>query len=168
MSWSKGIVLVLVLFTAACGFQPLHSPKGGEAAAPAARYAEIHIGNIPDQDGQYLRNQLIDRLYLQGRTQDARYTLRMSPLQKEIVNIGIRKDATSTRGRMEIRSTLSLIDNRTGQEVLKREMHSVGAYNQLDNQFATLVSRESLTENILKEMSNNILTHINLFLRQAP
>lgn len=165
MSWFKSLVFVLVLSLAACGFQPLHG-QGSEGTNPAARYAEIYIDNIPDKDGQYLRNQLIDRLYTQGRPQNARYTLKMSPLQKDIVDIGIRKDATSTRGRMEIKSTLQLIDNASGQVVLQRDMHSVGAYNQLDNQFATLISRENLTENILKEMSNNILTQINLFLRE--
>lgn len=165
MSWFKGfIAFTALILLGACGFQPIHA-QSAEGGALSARYADIYIDNIPDRDGQYLRNLLIDRLYLNSRPENSRYTLKIAPLQKEIVNIGIRKDATSTRGRMEITSVLQLISNETGKPVLERDLRSVGAYNQLDNQFATLISRENLVENILEEMSDNIVTDLNLFLK---
>lgn len=159
--------LIGLLLLGACGFQPVYGDRGLHTATTVA-HNRISIANIPDRDGQYLRNQLIDHLYQRGAPANALYTLKIAPLSKEITDIGIRKDASSTRGQMDIRTQLTLVDNATGAVVLKRQLHSVGGYNQLDNQFATLVSREALTENVLREISDNIVTELNLFFhRQA-
>jgi LPS-assembly lipoprotein len=158
------ISLVLCLGLSACGFLPMYGKKP-VTQTPTSK--TIKISNIPDRDGQYLRNALIDRLYSEGEPVDAAYLLKIEPLGKNITNIGIRKDATSTRGQMEISAKMSLVERTSGKTVLKRDLHSIGAYNQLDNQFATLVSKDSLTGHMLDELADNVVTELGLYFNRA-
>src|SRR5690606_16052602 len=50
------------LVLAACGFSPVYGTLGqGQSAAAEAYLSQVSIDNIPDREGQYLRNALIDR-----------------------------------------------------------------------------------------------------------
>jgi len=146
-----------------CGFSPMYGDHGTAAAARASTKSLVEIGNIPDRNGQYLRNQLIDRLYLKGRPADAPYILNIAPLKNNLTNLGIQRDATATRGMLEIYTTITLIDRVSNKPVLTRQERSVGSYNELDNQFATIVSEQSLTDHMLEEMADSIETDLNLF-----
>ncbi len=168
MLWSRAVLAALAcLWLGACGFTPLY----GDAAAgtEAAVSSNIEIANIPDRDGQYLRNLLIDRLYLKGRPANAPYLLTLTPLKAELTSLGIRRDATSTRAMLQASTTLKLVERATNQVVLERDVRAVGGYNQLDNQFATLVSRESVSDHMLEELSDSIVTEVALyFSRNRP
>lgn len=153
--------LALCGLLAGCGFQPMYGKQSGSQTVQDV-HRNIRIENIPDRDGQYLRNMLLDRLNDDGRPADARYVLEVAPLQKEILNQLVRKDATYTRALMKISTTIRLVDTVTGKPVLERKLLSSGSYNLLDNQFATVVSRDSMTDNLLREMSDNIVTAVNL------
>ncbi|MDE1151501.1 MAG: LPS assembly lipoprotein LptE [Micavibrio sp.] len=163
---SKYITIAAVLCCLAlpsCGFQPMYGDSGTSGAARASTKSLVEIGNIPDRNGQYLRNQLIDRLYLKGRPADAPYVLTLSPLKDNLTNLGIRRDATSTRGMLEIYATMTLTDRLTAKPVLTRQVRSVGSYNELDNQFATVVSEQALKDHMLEELADSITTELNLF-----
>jgi len=168
MLWFKqkpllaAVALGCLLSLGACGFKPLYG-KDSAGAQISAQYRDIAIANIPDRDGQYLRNMLIDRLYLAGRPADARYDLQVLSLHKDIQNTLIKKDATYTRALMKITATLVLKDRATGEVLLERKLQASGSYNLLDNQFATLISRDNLTENLLRELSDTIVTSLNLY-----
>lgn len=168
MSSSRLVAAIFVLsalLLSACGFTPMYASDRG--AQIAGGLGSIEIENIPDRDGQQLRNLLTDRLYRNGRPASPAYLLRITKLHTEIDKIGIRKDAAATRGQMQTTADLALIDKASGKVVLERNLKSVGAYNILDNQFATLVSRENLSEHILEEMSDNIVTELGLFLNRT-
>jgi LPS-assembly lipoprotein len=157
-----------VLLPAACGFQPMYATPGSTAGqSVAARYADIEILNIPDRDGQYLRNALIDRIYVAGRPAAARYALEIMPLATTTTNQAVRKDATYTRALMEISTTLLLRDRQSGEVVLERPQRALGSYNLLDNQFATISSRDSLNERLLDELADSIQTALALHFRTA-
>lgn len=158
------LISVFCILISACGFTPLHTGKDGTVYR-----AGIEIANIPDREGQYLRNFLIDRLYQNGRPHDAPYLLSIAPLDKKITNMGIRKDATSTRGQLDITAVMALVEKETGKVLLERQVRAGGGYNQLDNQFASLISENRLTDHALEEIGDNILTELNLyFQRTAP
>jgi len=165
--WSSRIAagFALCLALSGCGFKPLY----GSHSAPAqtAVSSGVEIGNIPDREGQRLRNLLIDRMYLDGRPPDAPYLLTVTPLKTTLTNLGIRKDATSTRAMLQVTATMKLSDKSSGAVVLEREVRSVGGYNQLDNQFATLVSRESVSDHMLEELSETILTEVALYFSRS-
>lgn len=146
------------LLLSGCGFQPLHAQKklGGS-------YEKVEIANIPDQNGQFLRNLLIDKIYGEKRPENAPYLLTLSPVEKKTVEMGIRKDADATRAQVEMRARLTLAEKATGKVLLERYLLSVGAYNIVDNQFATLISREHVDKTILMEMADDVVTEINLY-----
>ncbi len=162
-------VVFLPLGLAACGFEPMYAkPDSTTEKSVKASYADIEIANIPDREGQYLRNALIDRLYIQGRPADARYALEIEPLKRTLTNQAIQKDATYTRALMEYSTTLRLRDRKSGDAVvLERKQRALGSYNLLDNQFATVSSRDSLNDHLLDELADSIQLALALHFKSA-
>jgi LPS-assembly lipoprotein len=164
--WLSGAAAFFcAMFLSACGFTPMY---GGEnSVARLASHSNIEIASIPDREGQYLRNELIDRLYLDGRPAETDYLLNVAPLRIVTTNLGIRKDATATRAMANIDTTLRLVEKRTGAVLLERPVRVTGGYNFLDNQFATLVSRRSVHDNMLGALADNIVTELGLYFTHA-
>lgn len=165
MSLFKAALVISCLMLGGCGFKPMYGDHS--AAASMAMESGVEIGNIPDRNGQYLRNLLIDRMYQKGRPADAQYLLTVAPLRTELTNLGIRKDATATRAMLQVSSILTLLDRSTNTVVLERRVRAVGGYNQLDNQFATRVSEHSVSNHMLEELSDTIVTEVSLYLNRA-
>jgi LPS-assembly lipoprotein len=167
MSSFRAPTLCLCLFLtaglSACGFESLRAPKNQLSVSRP----DIEIGNIPDREGQYLRNLLIDRLYTHGRPADAAQQLKFSPLDKNISNIGIQSDATATVAQMQISTQMQLVEKATGAVLLQRRLKAAGSYNLLDNQLATLVSQQNVTENILRGLGDDAVMELNLYFRRA-
>ena len=152
------------LLVSGCGFASLYAVDNKEDVA--AHYADIDVPSIPDREGQYLRNALVDELYQPGRTGEARYDLKFTPLVKNIVNSGIQKDATATRAQIQFTTHMQLVDKNTGKPVLERDMKTVGSYNLLDNQLSTLVSQQNIIDSTLREMKDNVMTELALYFRR--
>lgn len=168
MWWSRAILaLAVCLPLASCGFKPVYGSHSASGLATAARESGVEIANIPNREGQRLRNLLIDRLYLDGRPAAAPFILVVAPLKSDLTNLGIRKDATSTRGMLQVSTTMTLVARDTNQVVLERDVRAVGGYNQLDNRFATLVAQDNLTDHMLEELSDSIVTEVSLYLSRA-
>lgn len=165
MWWSRAFAAVLCLAVAACGFEPMYAGK--DEAGAAAKYANVEIDNIPHRSGQYLRNQLIDRLYLDGRPSGADYLLRVAPLKTVTTSLGIRKDATSTRAMAETGTTMQLVEKASGRVLLQRDLRATGGYNLLDNQFATIISRQSVSDHMLEELADEIVAELGLYFHRA-
>ena len=155
------LLSVFCLLSSGCGFEPLHTT--GTPLMPAA---SIEIANIPDRDGQYLRNRLIDRLNTNGRPTNAPYQLKFSPLSKTIINLGIEKTAAATRAQMQLGTQMQLVEKNTGKVLLQRSLRAIGSYNLLDNQLATLTSQQNTTENLLREISDDAVTELSLYFRR--
>jgi LPS-assembly lipoprotein len=167
MSLFKTVLcFALMLGVASCGFEPMYGVHSQATEAVDVALPNIDISNIPDRDGQYLRNLLMDRLYTSGRPDAAPYTLNFSKLNKNIVDIGIQKDATATRAQIQITTHMDLIDKSTGKAVLQRDLKTVGAYNLLDDQLSTLVSQQNITDSILQEMRDDAVTELSLYFRR--
>lgn len=157
------MTLVLLLSGAACGFNPLY----GGTENVAAKLPGMDINNIPDREGQYFRNQMIDLLYTRGMPVDAPYTLNFSPIKKDIVNIGILKSATATRAQLQITSQMTLTEKSTGNILLERRLKMADAYNILDSQLATLVSQQSAVDSVLNEMADAAVTELSLYFKRT-
>jgi len=160
------LAVSLLFFLSGCGFEPMYGTSSSAAQAVDVALPNIDIANIPDRDGQYLRNKLMDRLYTGGRPDAAPYTLTFSKLNKSIVDLGIQKDATATRAQIQITTHMELVDKSTGKPVLQRDLKTVGAYNLLDDQLATIVSQQNITESILQEMRDDAVMQLSLYFRK--
>jgi LPS-assembly lipoprotein len=162
MSWFKPSLLIVLILVTGCGFTPLLAKQ-----SITEQYPAIALSNIPDREGQYLRNQLLDRLAAKEQTVDAPYYLQIDPLVITVTNFGIQKDSTATRGEMQISAEMKLTDTKTQKILLQRTLKSVGGYNILENQYATIVSKQSLTEHLLQEMSATAVTEITLYFNRS-
>lgn len=161
-------VLSAFLLLTACGFQPVY---GVHSAAPtniAAQLEEVEIDIIPNYEGQFLRNLLIDRFHRKGNVSNARYMLKIDSVNESQIELDITKTATATRTQMRLSTRLTLIDKRTGtpESVLVRDVQTITSFNILSSEFSTRVTEQSARENALRDLARQIERHVTLFLKQ--
>ena len=59
------ITIASILLLSACGFSPMYGANSSKNnTAIKTELTDIEIALIPDREGQYLRNALIDRFYI--------------------------------------------------------------------------------------------------------
>lgn len=170
---AAGLALALALpLAAACGFTPVYGEHS--LAAQAGRgaqdsFGDVAIGNIPNREGQYLRNALIDRLYAQKTPSAApRYFLAVDSLTIVDEGVGLQKDATTTRGQIDVTAKIRLHDRHSGDAVvLERSMLATAGYNRLDNLYASEVSQRATIDRLVEEMSDSITQELALYFNRA-
>ena len=110
---TKGKILCLLtsvfcLLTSGCGFHPLYGSRDGNSSV-SAELNDVAIDNIADRNGQILRNDLIDRMYHNGRPQSPKYTLTTS-LRTLEEGIGLLPDATTSLTELNLYADYTLKD----------------------------------------------------------
>ena len=165
----KLIATVLLLaalgLLAACGFSPVYADKDHRDNVALAAFDQVEIDNIPDRDGQRLRNLLLDRMYRDGRPGNARYTLEIKELIERRFDLDVTKSADSTRGQLRLATTLRLVDKQTGQRVLERELLSITSYNILGSEFTNRVAEDNARQNALEDLARQVETQLSLYFR---
>lgn len=164
---TKAILLCSVLMLASCGFEPMYgttrfNAPTAQSAALEAILANIAIDNIPNREGQYLRNLLIDRFYTKGKPEAPAYTLNISGLKESKYDLDITKESDATRTQLKIEINMSLVDA-AGKTILNRKLKALGSYNILTSEFTTRVSEQNTRENVLKDLAAQIETQIGLY-----
>ncbi len=162
------IVLMCLICVAACGFRPLYGVNRETPVGAEARLAQVDIANIPDREGQYLRNALIDRFYHDGRPADARYSLVVQPVRESRINLDITKDADATRGQLRMDTSMILADRQTGETLVERSVRSITSYNILGSEFATRVTEDNARQNALDDLAAQIELQISLYFKAPP
>ena len=154
-------MMICVSFVSACGFQPIYSQQNQMQVAQ--HMTQIRIANIADRHGQMLRNQLIDKLYGTSTYPTApKYNLEIRNFSEKIDSVGIKKDATTTRGRITMTGQLILTDF-SGKTLLNRKLKAINSYNILEDQYGTLITRQDAQERTIKELASDIETQISLY-----
>jgi LPS-assembly lipoprotein len=162
----KVIFVVLALLAlSACGFRPLYGTSAKvDNGSVAHTLAQVQIDNIPEREGQYLRNALIDRFYSAGRPTDPVYTLQVTNLREALTDLDITKSSSATRAQMRIDADIILIDHRGAQTAMTRRLVAITSYNVLDSRFTTRVSEEAARQSALDDLAGQIERHLALFL----
>lgn len=160
------LLTILLLTLAACGFRPIYGVNKYTATGVEDTLAQIYIGGIPDREGLFLRNELIDRFYRDGRPTNTAYTLSFEPLSESKTSLDLTKDAYSTRGQLNISTTLRLNEKATGEIVLERPIRSIASYNVLNSEFTNRVSEQNARENILRDLARQAEQHVILYLKR--
>jgi LPS-assembly lipoprotein len=151
---------VLVLFLAACGFQPLYAEH--EVAVNQDNLAAIKVAPIKDRVGQILEWSLRDSLNPTDASVETRYTLRVT-LTIGYVELGIQRDATSTRARVDVVANFQMVDA-NGKPVYTGRSQSSGYYNELNDAYNNEIASEGAIERALRQVSDDILARLALFL----
>ena len=158
-------VLLAVFLLSACGFTPLYGSAGQNHAAQG-ELQDIAIDVIPDREGQYLRNRLIDRFHTGGTPAAPRYILRLTPVREDRTNLDITKTADTTRAQLRLSTTMVLREAAGGKEVLTRDLYAITSYNILASQFTTRVSEDNARLNALDDLARQAEQQIVLHVRR--
>lgn len=152
-----------------CGFTPMYGESAGEAAEGSSiqsDFGQVAVENIPDRDGQYLRNALIDRFYRDGRPVQPKYKLMVQPIRETTTDLDITKSSDATRGQLKLTTAMSLVDTGTGETVLKRNLISIGSYNILGSEFTNRVTEQNTRDNALNDLARQIELQVGLYLKR--
>lgn len=149
---------------------------GTHAAAPATSgqtaetgLSNIEIANIPDAEGVYLRNALIDRFYSHGTPASPRYKLTFGELIESKINLDITTSSEATRAQLVQRIPVTLVDlQQNGKTVLTRTMSSTASYNILESEFATRSSEQNARRSGLDDIARQIELNLTLYFNRGP
>ena len=159
----KFLPLFLISLTlSSCGFHPVHGKFSNDAGSTSA---PVSIAIIPDREGQFLRNELIDRLHSDGKPSQTQYRLTIEKIHESDKELAITKSSEATRAQLRLKTRMILTDH-TGKDVLLRDLQAVTSYNVLKSEFATRVAENTARENALRDLARQTETQLNLFLNR--
>ena len=159
--------LLMPIALPACGFHPVYGVNKYTSTGVEEHLANTAIGNIPDRDGQYLRNALIDRFYRSGRPTGTDYTLSVEPIAESTRDLDITVDADATRGQLILSTQLHLVDNKTGATLVEKDLQSITSYNILASEFTNRVSEQNTRQNALDDLARQIENAITLHFKRT-
>ncbi len=162
---SRLSVLFAALFIlSACGFTPQYA--GGKNGGAAAELSSVEIALIPDANGVYLRNILIDQFYQDGYPKSPNHALFVTAISESIGDLDITVESDTTRKQVRLQTTMILVDKSNGKTVLTRNLRALTSYNVLDSQFTTRVSEQDAKEAALADLARQIEAQVMTALRR--
>lgn len=167
-------LILTALAISACGFSPIYGKNSNAANSSNAadigtedHLALTAISNIPDQEGQFLRNRLVDRLHRNGSPINPVYQLNASPVTESLIDLDITKTADSTRGQLRLDTHITLTDTRDNAILFQRSLRAITSYNILSSEFSTRVSENTARQNALTDLAGQIETQLVLYFKRA-
>ena len=157
------LLLSSLFLLSACGFHPLYGVNKYQSTGVEEYLAATKIENIPNRDGLYLKNALIDRFYRDGKPENPRYQLDVSPISERSTDLDITRTSDSTRAQLRLDTAITLRDKLSGNIVLQRNIYAIVSYNILASEFSTRVSRQNARDNALTDLANQIEIQLSLY-----
>lgn len=150
-----------------CGFQPMYGNQNvTNHNSPRAALDTIDIDVIPNREGQFLRNALIDRFYTSGYPSNAQYDLDVSGVEQRAINFDITIEDEATRRQLQLTTKFDLKDKKTGETLLTRSVKAITSYNVLESEYSTIVTEQSAREAALNDLARKIERDIVLYLNR--
>ena len=167
MTKIRTLALLGCLGLAGCGFSPVYGSHGttDDNTPVAVALNDISIENIPDRDGQVLRNYLIDRMYGKNRPEHPAYKLTVK-LHFTEASLGILANATATRALLTMEGDYTLSDAKDN-EMVSGHARSVASFDLLDQIYGSVVARQNAHERTLHEISEQITNRISLYFSES-
>lgn len=149
---------------AGCGFSPLYGEYSA-AAGPDVGDAltNIAIRPLPDRQGQRLRQILREQLQPTGQAARPQYDLDVQ-LATRIEEVGVRRDATSSRANYILTATFFLNDGPSA--VYSDRVQAIVSYNILDEQYATVASQADAESRAIRRVGEEIKTRLAVYFHQ--
>ena len=155
----------MALYLSACGFTPVYSTIGDNANAVSNELSDIKIALIPDQEGQMLRNSLIDRFYKNGYPTNPKYQLTVSKILETVKDLDVTITSDTTRAQLQLKSTFRLTNIKTEELVIDHKLRATTSYNVLGSEFATRVTERNARENAIEDLARQIERDISIYLK---
>lgn len=156
-----------LLMLGGCGFKPLYGKSSADyetgVSSVQEQLAATHISTIPDREGQFLYNILVERFYRHGYPGAPVYRLNIDPLTENQIDLDITKNANATRAQLKLNTKLHLYRIGEKAPLLEHSIRSVTSYNVLSSEFATRVSEQAARENAINDIAAQIETQLALY-----
>jgi LPS-assembly lipoprotein len=152
-----------VLALAGCGFHPLYSER--EEAIDEPALAAIKVAPIKDRIGQMLEFALRESFNPRGVSVETRYNLNVTLLVSRY-DLGLQRDASSSRARVDVSAIFILADAKTGKSIYRGSTATTSAFNITDDAYAAQVAEEDARARTVRDLSDEIRTRLSLFLRR--
>ena len=158
------IPLIAVICLTACGFSPMYGNMSqSNNANVVSQLNQTSIAIIPNRDGQFLRNELIDRFYKAGMPANPRYDLQISQIVETVSDYDITIESEATRRQLKLTTSMELIDKQSEKIVLKRSLLAITSHNVLESEFSTLVTEQSAREAALVDLAKQVERQLTLY-----
>jgi LPS-assembly lipoprotein len=153
------------LLLTSCGFQPMYGTAGTQSQITAEQgLDQVDIALIPDAEGVYLRNALIDRFYQNGYPAQPRFRLTVDKIVQSESDFDVTIESEATRRQLTLFATVQLTDVTKTEPLFKRELRTVTSYDVIGSQFTTRVAEEDARKAALSDLARQIETQVSLFL----
>lgn len=164
------IALLMFMFLAACGFEPLYVQKkhdnlwyfGGEFdRSISAEMAQIKVEATGERFGQLIRNELLDMLTPLGVPHKPKYRLVISLENEVVYDQALRNDITATRKRVEYTVGYTMFEN--GKEIVKGNSVAFGSYDILANPYSMTIAQKKVMKDSAQIIANDISLRIGAY-----
>jgi LPS-assembly lipoprotein len=152
------LALAFVLILSGCGLRPLYG--GGGSGEVARSLRSISVAPIKGRAGWLVRTSLEDRLG--APSAQPRYRLEVE-LDDDITGFGIRSDDAVTRERRTLRARYRLVDSAKGTVLVDATAGSDAGIDAVGSEYATVAAEQTALERLAKEMADQIVTRLALF-----
>ena len=158
-----GFVLLAPLAAAGCGWTPLYAdPETGPADA---ELRAIRVAPIPERIGQRLETALRRSLNPDGVPTPSRYILHTT-LVVTRQDLGVQSQGLGTLGRVDVNSTLTLTEVKTGKVLLTSGSHVFESFDIVANEYSTVVAEEDARNRAVDELRRDMMTKVTLFMQR--
>ncbi len=169
-SYKTAAVLSVVFAISACGFRPLYAPPAEDASGERV-YAfdalkTVDVGQIPDRNGQYLRNKLVRLLHPGGRAQKMEYVLQIS-FSEGRTDLDVQQSAIATRANLTVKVRYDLLSIDSASTIGGGNVSATGGFNIFDSEFQTLIAEQGARERALESAAEQIRIRIATLLNRS-
>jgi len=160
------LAVILPLLLAACGWHPLYG-KLDETTGAGQELGSVHVQPIADRVGQNLYNELRDRINPEGEPADPHYDLVIG-LNEQLQQFLVQEDQTATRVDLTLYANFALYQRGNIQPILIGQSRSTTTYDELSNQYASVVSASDARRRGAEALADDIANRIAVYLAQPP
>ncbi len=152
-------ILLAGLILSGCGFRPLYAPPqedhSGKSVYAFDLLKQVAIDNIPDREGQYLRNQLIQLMHPAGRGTETKFLLKVV-IHESKQDLAVKRSAIATRANLQISGTFALYPVSSEGPTETGIVYTSSGYNIFQSEFQTLMAEKGARERALDDLAQQL------------
>ena len=164
------VAFCLLVFLAACGFQPLYVQKTGGSWYYDGQFdtgikeemAKVKVELIQDRIGQLIRNDLLDKLTPKGQPSHAEYYLKITKINKQEIDQALRNDITATRKKV-IYKVSYVLQNKEHKKLIDGNSVAYLGYDILRDPYSTTFAQKKNEKNAAKIIANDISLRLGAY-----
>lgn len=155
------VILCGAMTIGGCGFRPLYGTHGPAASPQVTQaLATVSVLPLPNRQGMKLSRILNEQLRPRGVSTGTAYDLEVG-LTERIDELGIRKDATSSRANFVLTAQFYLRES--GRRIFGDQVQSIVSYNILDDQYATVASQANAEDRAIRQVGEQMKTRLAVY-----